>query len=262
MSPVLTTAIAVQLLLMIGVPLALFWLVPARLGTARALIGWGALTFVLSQALRWPLLMGLTWLFRNGVLPRPPVAWLPVFDIAVLCLTAGLFEETARYLGYRTYAQTARTWAEGVTLGLGHGGGEAIIFGVLAATGAINMAVIGATDPASLPILDAVTKAQVLAQAKAYWAMPWYMPMLGGVERLFAMCFHVAMSLVVLRAVTQRRWGWLLLAILLHAATNAIAVGTLGQFGAIAAEVVLFVIAALSLMAVFHMRPATAARSA
>lgn len=258
----LILAIAVQLVLMIGVPLALFWWAPRRLGTARALIGWGALTFMLSQAVRWPLLFGLTWLFRNGVLPTPPSAWLPVFDIGVLCLTAGLFEETARYLGYRTYARNARTWANGVAFGLGHGGCEAIIFGVLAATGAINMFVLSTMDPANLQIVDAATKAQVLAQAKAYWAMPAYMPLLGGMERVFSMCFHVAMSLVVLYAVANRRWIWLVRAIALHVVTNAAAVATLQSYGAVAAEAVIFAIAALSLVAVFGLRPVLAQRTA
>ena len=50
-----------------------------------------------------------------------------------LGLSAGVFEETARYLTYRFWAKDARSWSRGLMLGAGHGGSEAILVGALAA---------------------------------------------------------------------------------------------------------------------------------
>jgi uncharacterized membrane protein YhfC len=100
-------------------------------------------------------------------------------------------------------------------------------------------------DASALPAsLDGSTKARIVAQAQYYWGMPPYLPLLGGLERLFAMCFHVAMALLVLAAVTRRRLDLLLLAMVLHASVNAVAVMVSQWCGPEATEAVLALFAA------------------
>jgi uncharacterized membrane protein YhfC len=56
-----------------------------------------------------------------------------------LGLSAGFFEESARYVVYRWWARDARTWSQGLMLGAGHGGIESILLGFLLA---INVAAL------------------------------------------------------------------------------------------------------------------------
>jgi uncharacterized membrane protein YhfC len=113
--------ISAAVALMIVLPVAFAWLVVRRLETPVSLLLAGAVTFLASQTLRLPLLQALTAGFGSGDLPAPSAAYQAAFNIAVLALTAGLFEEIARYLAYRHLIPKARTWNAAVTFGAGHG---------------------------------------------------------------------------------------------------------------------------------------------
>ena len=118
-------------LLMIGLPLALGAFLARRLGVGWRLFWIGAVTFVASQVVHLPLNIGLTRVAAGGYLPKPPAEWKLAANAAILGLTAGLCEETARYLVYRWWLKSARTWRDGLMFGAGHGGIEAMIFGTL-----------------------------------------------------------------------------------------------------------------------------------
>lgn len=82
----------------------------------------GALIFIVFQFLiRIPLLS------RLGALPQFRQLMKNMF-FAVLIggLSAGLFEEVGRYLGFRFLLNKKLSWKNGVAYGLGHGGIEAI----------------------------------------------------------------------------------------------------------------------------------------
>ena len=49
-----------------------------------------------------------------------------LLNAIILGLLAGLFEETARYILFKFILPKARTWREGILVGLGHGGAEAV----------------------------------------------------------------------------------------------------------------------------------------
>lgn len=156
----------------------------------------GMLLFIGSQVLHIPFLIGLTALFKNGTLPAPPPQYALAFNAIVLGLAAGIFEETARLIGYRIL-RTARSWGDGVTIGLGHGGMESIIVGW-----SVLASLIAAGGPARL-------------------GGTWDLPLAGAVERIGAICMHVALSLVVLEAVRRRNYWYYAAAILWHAAVDA-----------------------------------------
>lgn len=252
----LTLAILAQIALMTVVPVVVIFAARRALGTTWSLLLIGALTFVVSQAVRWPFLSLLTKVSADAPIPGWLIAWLPMLNIAVLCLTSGLFEEGARYLGYRFVVPSARRWEDGVTYGLGHGGGEAIILGAaVISTFAAMLSLQGASISSLPPGLDPLAKGVILLQAQSYWSMPTYLPLLGGLERLFAMCFHVAMALLVLRAVVTGRMALLLLAMALHAGLNGAAVLTSRTLGPVATEALLAIVAALCLWMSLRARP-------
>lgn len=239
--------------LMIAAPVALWLWLRRRWPEAFTwrLIVVGALMFILSQVVRLPLLGGLTALFQAGALPGPPPELSLVFNVVVLSLTAGIFEESARYAGYRWLIRDARAWKQGVVYGAGHGGIEAIIFGALAATTVATIISLQNVDVSTLP-LSPEQQALTARQITEFWSAPWYLTLLGWVERVFALCLHLSLSVMVLQVFTRGQWRWLFLAMGWHALINAGAVTVLQAYGPLASEAALAVAALLSLMIIFN----------
>jgi len=91
-----------------------------------------------------------------------------------------------------------------------------------------------------------------------YWSVPWYNTLLPTVERVFSIPFHIMASVLVSQVFTRRpghqQFGWLGLAILLHALMDASAVFIASQFGGYAAEAMLGVLAVLDVIIIFALR--------
>jgi len=184
----------------------------------------GALTFIASQVLHIPFLYGITALFKNGMLPSPPESWSVIFNAILLGLLAGIFEETARYILFKYIMKKSHTWEDAITIGLGHGGMEAILIGILAiSTFAQMTAMRTMTDFSSLGIPAEQIEA-VKAQVTTYWAQSSVMPFFGFMERISAICLHIGLSVLVMYSVVsgQRKWFWF--ALLWHAFVDALAV--------------------------------------
>ena len=245
---------SLNFILMLALPVALGFILARRLRVGWQVWGVGVVTFIASQVVHLPLIFGLTKLFQNGVLPAPPEAWTTAFNAVVLGLAAGVCEETARYLVYRFWITRARTWREALMFGAGHGGIEAIIFGGLVGLTFINMVVLRDTAVTSLPVS---ADQQVLAaqQIAAYWATPWTEALLGAVERLFAMCFHLSAAVLVLQAIKRRNLLWLGAAILWHSTLDALAVMVLAAWGVYWAEAAVGGLALVNLAIIFLLRP-------
>jgi uncharacterized membrane protein YhfC len=241
--------------LMIALPIALGFFLARRFKLGWGLWGIGAATFVLSQVVHLPLNAGLTVLFAQGLLPAPPQAWSPWFNAVVLGLTAGVCEETARYLVYRLWIKEARMWRQALMFGAGHGGIEAIILGGLAALTTVQLFALRGADLSALG-LPAEQLLAAQKQIEAFWSAPWYGALLGALERAFTLCFHLSAAVLVLQAVTRRNLLWLGAAILWHALVDAAAVYAVGIAGPYWTEALIGVFAGLSMGLVFVFRPA------
>jgi uncharacterized membrane protein YhfC len=232
-------------LLMLALPVGLGIVLTRRFRMDWRLWWIGAATFVLSQVGHIPFNSMLTQLFQRGILPAPPAEWRLVFNLIVLGLSAGLWEETARYAAYRWWARDARTWKKGLLLGAGHGGIEAIILGGLML---INFIVIASMDPSTLSRLVPPEQLDLAKQQlQAYWTVPLSMTLLGAVERALTIIMHLALSLLVLQVFIRRRFYWLAAAIAWHALANAATVYMAVTYGPFAAEGILAVNALLCL---------------
>jgi uncharacterized membrane protein YhfC len=206
----------------------------------------GGITFIASQILHVPLVLALTSTFQS---------WGIVAYAIVLGLLAGIFEETARYILFRFIRKDSKTWNEGVFIGLGHGGTEAIIFGILAAIGFINMLVYRNMDLATVPSIPPEQLELAKQQVAAYWSAPVYVTLLGMVERIFAICLHISLSVMVLYSIISKKPIWFWLAILWHAIVDAAAVYLGQQISMLSLEGVIGVFAIISLGIVFWIKP-------
>lgn len=242
-------------ILMIAMPIALGIFLARRFKLGWGLWFIGATTFILSQVVHIPLNMGLTALFANKILPPPPETWRPFFNPIVLGFTAGLCEETARYLVYRFWIKDARAWRQGVIFGAGHGGVEAIIIGGLAALTTVQLFALRGVDLTTLGIPpEQLPLAQ--KQIADFWAAPWPATLLGALERALTIPFHIAMAVIVLQAIKRKNLLWLAGAILLHTTANAVAVYALGIVGPYWTEAIIAGFSITSLIILFALRPA------
>ena len=241
-------------ILMIALPSALGILLERKFHLGWGLWWIGAGTFIFSQVGHIPFNIALTALFQRGVLPSPPLAWTLVFNAVILGLSAGLWEELARYATYRWWAKDARSWRKGVMLGAGHGGIEAILTGILVLANFFYLLAMRSADLTSMVPADQLGVAQ--QAISNYWSAPWYTILLGALERAFALPIQISFSLLVLQSITRKQPGWLFLAIGWHALVDGAAVFTLGRWGVYPAEAIVGAFCLLSLAVIFATRRA------
>src|SRR5690606_36393637 len=132
--------------------------------------------------------------------------------------------ETARYILFKYILKNARSWKEGILVGLGHGGVEALILGLLAAVTFATMLGYRSIDLSTVPSIPADQLELARQQVDAYWSTPWYIALMGFVERIFAICLHLSLSVMVLYSIVAGKPLWFWLALLWHALVDAVAV--------------------------------------
>jgi uncharacterized membrane protein YhfC len=167
-------------------------------------------------------------------------------------LSAGICEEGARYLVLRFWRREARSWIRGVAFGTGHGGVEALFTAGLVLVTFVNMIILRQMGLETLGLTGEMLK-QAQTQVEAYWSMVWYLPLLGGLERVFVIAVQIALSLLVVQALARDNLFWLLGAVGAHALVDG-SVVYLGGVGwsplALEGVVLLFALAALTLILV------------
>lgn len=152
----------------------------------------GALAFVISQmVLRIPLMQLLEQHSISYVMFQ---VTNPILFSILLGLSAGVFEEIARYLMIRFFMKQ-RDFKSGLSFGLGHGGIEAILLV------GINALVLLFLSPD-------------IMEGSMYFV--------GGIERFFAIVLHIGLSVIVLEGVVRRQFRYVLLAIIIHGLVDAL----------------------------------------
>jgi uncharacterized membrane protein YhfC len=180
-------------------------------------------------------------------------AWNPtyqlIFNAVFLGVSAGIFEEGARYLIMRWWAKDVRSWRKGVFFGAGHGGAEAIILGAITLYAFIQLAAIKNADLSKIFPPSQLAMAQ--RQVQTYWSATWYASMLGALERFFTIPCQIAMAVMVTQVFVRRNIGWLLAAISYHALIDGVAVVGQKYINPLGLEGVIGIFAILSVAIIF-----------
>lgn len=189
-------------------PIALGYWWRSRAGTSFVVFGWGAVVFFISQ-----IVLRLPWQIPlNRWVTTSHRSWLTAFVI-FSALTAAVFEEVGRWVGYRTVLKAERSGNAGVMFGLGHGACESILL--------VGLPIVGVLILVNSGMISQPLALQAVRQQAA--ALGGWGAQLAVIERASSIAAHVGLSLIVLQGFTRRSNRWLLLAILLHAALDAIA---------------------------------------
>lgn len=249
-------AAAVEILFPLGLGLwiARRWRVPWKF------FGYGALIFLAFQLLTRVPAVQIAQLLLAGTLQESP--WYKYGWFILLALTAGLFEEGGRYLGYRyLWKKEEKNWPRALMYGAGHGGLESMLLvGGLTLLSVINAIVLFRLDPSALP----PDQALAIHQARETIALTtWWLPLLGALERLMAMAVQVSLSVLVLQVFTRGQFRWWWIALGYHTLVDLVAVlvgdwlgSALPQWAAaLIVEAALLPLALFSLWIIWRLRP-------
>jgi uncharacterized membrane protein YhfC len=252
---ILVITYALNGLLMIAMPVGLAIILTRRWKISGRIWWIGALTFVFSQVGHIPFNALVAPVFNQfGFISLNPTMQL-IIQAVFYGLSAGLFEEGARYIILRFWLKEARSWRTGILFGAGHGGVEAIIFGALVLYGYIQLLALRGATPAQLSQYIPANQIELAqAQLAAYWSAPWYNTLLGAVERLFTIPCQIAMAVMVMQVFIRKNIGWLFAAIGYHALLDAVAVLGQPNLSALALEAIVGGFAILSVVIILLLR--------
>ena len=227
-------------LMMIGLPVLTALLIYHRGRGGFRPIWIGSLAFILSQVGHVPfnqfaLFPGLRAL---GVDLTAQAGSSLILLAVGAGLSAGVFEEITRYLVFRYWLKEGDSLLP-VKYGIGHGGVEALLAGLLTLFALVQ--VFALSGEGALGSLPAETAQLARSQIDAYWSVSWGMSLLGAWERASAMLFQVGASLMVYKSVREKKVVWLLGALLGHAALDAFAVYGVKTLDLVLLEGIIFV---------------------
>lgn len=135
-------------------------------------------------------------------------------------LAAGVFEETGRFVAFKTVLKNNHEWKDGLSYGIGHGGIESILIGAVA-----NIQYLVYCSLINNGTFDTVLTSKVPASQAAQLDQLKELLInsssgtiiLGMAERIFAFGIQIALTMVVLYGIRYRKNIYLFIAILLHA---------------------------------------------
>lgn len=156
----------------------------------------------------------------------PPTAAFFKNQIAMAiygALAAGIFEESGRLAGFKLFLKDKCEWKHGIAYGFGHGGLEMIVLGGVVALTQVNYVIYsiminGGTFDTLVKGLEKLpgASAQLTMVKQQLLTLPSWEYLMGGIERIDALATQLALSLIVLYAVSKRKYIFYALAALFH----------------------------------------------
>ncbi len=159
-------------------------------------------------------------------------------------LAAGIFEETGRFVAFKFFMKNNDDKESAITYGIGHGGIESILvvgFSMLSSIFLIStLNSMGGIDN-YVALVPEESQDVVRSSLMSLYTTAPYVYLLGAVERVATIAFHIALSVFVFMAVKRPgKWYFYPAAILLHTFLDVFAV--LYQRGAITSIILMEVI--------------------
>ncbi|MEA2016513.1 MAG: YhfC family glutamic-type intramembrane protease [Actinomycetota bacterium] len=156
--------------------------------------------------------------------------------------TAGLFEEGVRVLAFGAIIRK-RNFKKGIMYGIGHGGGgESMIFvGFLVLINFIAYRFFPEIIPSYF--------------AGEIYDINWYIPLIGAMERIFAIVIQISLSVMVVSAFIRRKYYLITAAVFYHMLVDFISVYAGYMYGIMVSETLVFIFAVISAFIIYILRP-------
>ncbi|MCR4675612.1 MAG: YhfC family intramembrane metalloprotease [Sphaerochaetaceae bacterium] len=166
-------------------------------------------------------------LVHSVVLRTFPITSIPWLYALYGGLMAGIFEETGRFVAYKTLLKDRmENNANALMYGAGHGGFECIwLLGIAMMNNLVWSVMI---NTGNITQITGSLSEDLLIQAQAtvntLTGSPSYMFLLGIVERFMALALQLSLSVIVWKAVKENKKQFFFLAVIIHAAVDSVAV--------------------------------------
>jgi len=149
-------------------------------------------------------------IFNTVIITTFGLATKPVIYVIYGALAAGLFEETGRLLAFKKFTSSDKR--ESLMYGLGHGGIEMLFIVISLISNLVLLIQINAQG------VDAVVAGSdtMLATVNSLLGVNSYLFLISGIERVFTIIFHISLSVIVFKAVKERKIAYYFLAIFMH----------------------------------------------
>ena len=172
----------------------------------------------LVSLVRFPLNNFLTQVALSGEITY--FSYLLVYLIPAL--TAGIFEESARYVGFKKLINDS-SYRTGITYGIGHGGMESIF---LVGFNILSIGVLLIVNPSSVPVMQQYAN-----------SIPLYLPLVGAYERIMVLIIQISLSIMVVESIRVKQIKYFVLAVFMHVAVDYLSLSAT-SYGMIFAEFV------------------------
>lgn len=227
----------IAILIEIFLPIALAIIIAKKYKTSWAVFFLGVLLFFASL-IRLPLNNYISVLLQQYV----PSQYIIISSLAFLSITSGIFEEGMRVLAFGVIIKK-KDYYNGLMYGIGHGGGGESLGFVGLAT--LANFIIYRFFPGILP-------ETALMQ---FINTQWYTPLVGALERIFAIIIQLALSVIVMNAFIKKRYYFIAIAVSGHAAVNFAATYINYKVGVLYSEISVFLFALAGIAVIILLRP-------
>lgn len=204
---------AISAIISIGLPIVLFVIFYKKYNAKIIPMIMGIAGFILFALILEKSIHSIV--FGKFALREKPLVYI-IYGIFM----AGIFEETARFISFKILKRKYNGIGTGLAYGIGHGGIEAILLAGLSMINAIIFSIILNTGDIETITgkLQGEALEQINTQITAILTTSPYLFLVSGIERFFAICIQLSLSIIVFYSVYGKNKLWLYpFSIMLHA---------------------------------------------
>jgi uncharacterized membrane protein YhfC len=217
----LSASFVISILIQLVLPLALAFYIVRHYHTEWRLISVGVLAYLAYQVIQAPLFDALSGTsFYTGLISN-----MPQLTAAVLVgFLSALVEQALAIGGFWFVRKSITDWKNGLTVTTGHAAVESALIGVQFLINFVFAVSVTSTGVQAMPNITASEAADLQQQITAFWALPWYLPLSAGLQRVALLLMQIALGLMIWLAVSRKSWIWIAAAVLWETAINGVVV--------------------------------------
>ncbi len=216
----LSISITFAILVTIGFPIVVAIWLNKQLAVPWRVITYGALAYFIVQALITLIFNGLIAMIEAGTITIAEPFLVP-FQLALSIFFGALLGVLIRWAGMKYLKENLQNLESAYGIGVGFGGIESILrVGLPLLVTFITMLSNINIDPQTTNLDPAIVE-----QLEALWAVPFYVPLAGSLERLAALVMHIAVTILILQVFKSQNGLWLIGAVGLEIMVNGLIAG-------------------------------------
>jgi len=202
-----------QILFGFGLPIALMYLMNKKLKAKFSSFYLGCIVYFVAVFILESLVNNAVFKDSGDVLNNNVVLFALYAGAA-----AAVFEEVGRFIAFRFFMKDRLNVENGIMYGIGHGGLEAILILGLNGVNTLitSIMVNNGTLEKSFESMDEAMIKETYDAVAALWTTQAWVYYVGVIERIFAVLFHIALSIIVYKAVKSKHSEIVAHAMIIH----------------------------------------------